>query len=300
MDIYVANDGKENQLWMNRHDGTFDNVALAAGVALPISGKPEGSMGVDAADFDDDGDEDLVMTELASEGSNLYVNDGTGLFTDMSGPSTVGPSSLAFTGFGTGWLDFDNDGRLDLLAANGTVQIIESLRQAHDPHPLHQKKLLLRNVGNGRFEDVTSRAGAAFALSDVGGGVAFGYVYNDGDVDVLVGNNNGPVRLLINQAAQGHHWLGVGVVGSRGGRLEAARDMLGARVEIVRKGKPTLWRRSRADGSYASANDPRVLVGLGESSDPVTVRVRWPDGKTETWTDQAVDRYVTLRQGEGK
>src|SRR4029079_8278511 len=111
MDIYVANDGKENQLWMNRHDGTFDNVALAAGVALPISGKPEGSMGVDAADFDDDGDEDLVMTELAAEGSNLYVNDGTGLFTDMSGPSTVGPSSLAFTRFRTGWRDFTTDSR---------------------------------------------------------------------------------------------------------------------------------------------------------------------------------------------
>jgi hypothetical protein len=300
IDIYVANDGKENQLWINRHDGTFDNAALAAGVALPISGKPEGSMGVDAGDFDDDGDEDLVMTELAAEGSNLYVNDGTGVFTDMSGPSTIGPSSLAFTGFGTGWLDFDNDGRLDLLAVNGTVQIIESLRQAHDPHPLHQKKLLLHNVGNGRFEDVTSRAGAALALSEVGRGVAFGDVDNDGDVDVLISNNNGPVRLLINQAAQGHHWLGVRVVGSRGGRVETARDMVGARVEIVRKGRPSLWRRSRADGSYASASDPRVLVGLGESSDPVTVRVRWPDGKTETWTDQAVDRYVTLRQGEGK
>ena len=293
IDIYVANDGKENQLWINRHDGTFENTALAAGVALPISGKAEGSMGVDAGDFDDDGDDDLVMTELAAEGSNLYVNDGTGVFTDMSGASTLGPASLAFTGFGTGWLDFDNDGRLDLLAVNGTVQIIESLRQAHDPFPLHQKKLLLRNAGNGRFEDVTSRAGAAFALSEVGRGAAFGDVDNDGDVDVLIGNNNGPVRLLINQAAQRHHWLGLRLVGPRG------RDMVGARVEIVRKGKPSVWRRSHADGSYASANDPRVLVGLGESTDPVTVRVRWPDGKMETWIDQAVDRYVTLRQGEG-
>jgi enediyne biosynthesis protein E4 len=307
MDIYVANDGKENQLWLNRHDGTFDNAALASGVALPISGKPEGSMGVDAGDFDDDGDEDLVMTELAAEGSNLYVNDGMGVFTDASGPSTIGPSSLAFTGFGTGWLDFDNDGRLDLLAANGTVQIIESLRQARDPHPLHQKKLLLRNVGNGRFEDVTPRAGAALGLSEVGRGVAFGDVDNDGDVDVLIGNNNGPVRLLMNQAAQQHHWLGIRVVSAEarsaregGSRTSVARDMLGARVEIVRKGKPSLWRRSRSDGSYASASDPRVLVGLGDSIDPVTVRVRWPDGKIETWVDQTVDRYVTLRQAEGK
>src|SRR5262245_26578312 len=133
IDIYVANDGKENQLWMNRRDGTFENTALLSGVALPVSGKAEGSMGVDAGDFDDDGDEDLVMTELAGEGTNLYVNDGTGVFTDMSGPSAIGPASLPLTGFGTGWIDFDNDGRLDLLAVNGTVQIIESLRQTHDP-----------------------------------------------------------------------------------------------------------------------------------------------------------------------
>jgi hypothetical protein len=308
IDIYVANDGTENQLWINRHDGTFENTALLAGVALPLTGKPEGSMGVDAGDVDDDGDEDLVMTELTAEGSNLFVNDGTGTFMDMSAPSAVGPLSVRFTGFGTGWLDFDNDGRLDLLAVNGTVQMIEALRQMHDPFPMHQKKLLLRNVGNGRFEDVSVRGGAAFALSDVGRGAAFGDVDNDGDVDVLIGNNNGPLRLLVNEAARGRHWLGlrlarqVGQAGSTGpaSASHSVRDMLGTRVEIVRKGKGSLWRRARADGSYASANDPRVVVGLGDSADPVTVRVRWPDGRTEAWDAQAVDRYVTLTQGEGK
>jgi hypothetical protein len=285
-------------------------------------------MGVDAGDFDDDGDEDLVMTELTSEGSNLYVNDGHGLFTDASAPSMLGPASLALTGFGMGWFDYDNDGRLDLLAVNGTVQIIESLRQAHDPFPMHQKKLLLHNVGGGRLEDVTARAGRAFALSEVGRGAAFGDVDNDGDVDVLIGNNNGPVRLLINEAARGRHWVGLRLVGPRNvvsgfpgppklgtraggpGRRSAAReggsrtsvalrDMLGARVEVVGQ-TGSRWRRARADGSYASANDPRVLVGLGNAAEAATVRVRWPDGRNETWAAVSIDRYTTLVQGTGR
>jgi hypothetical protein len=306
IDIYVTNDGKENQLWQNKHDGTFENTALLSGVALPVTAKAEASMGVDAGDFDDDGDEDLFMTELTGEGSNLFVNDGSGLFEDRSAPSGLGPASIPFTGFGTTWFDFDNDGRLDLMSVNGTVQIIESLRQAHDPFPLHQRKLLFHNLGGGRFEDVTSRAGAAFTLSEVGRGAAFGDIDNDGDVDVLIGNNNGPTRLLVNQATGGHHWIGLRLVGphdlsglSRTGGA-GTRDMLGARVEIVRKGTPSLWRRVRTDGSYASANDPRVIVGLGDLAAPVTVRVRWPNGRTETWTDVPVDRYTTLTEGGGK
>jgi len=287
MDIYVANDGKENQLWLNRHNGTFENAALLAGVALPSSGKAEGSMGVDAGDFDNDGDEDLVMTELTAEGSNLYVNDGTGVFTDASAPSTVGPASLPFTGFGAAWFDFDNDGLLDFVAANGTVQIVEALRQAKDPFPMHQKKLLLRNAGGGRLEDVTARAGAAFALSEAGRGVAVGDVDNDGDLDLLIGNNNGRTRLLINQVPPRKHWLGLKVA-------------VGTRVEVIREKGGSVFRRSRADGSYASANDPRVLVGLGDDAGPVSVRVRWPNGRTEMFADVMVDRYFTLSEGKGQ
>ena len=286
MDIYVANDGKENQLWLNQHNGTFENGALLAGVALPSSGKAEGSMGVDAGDFDNDGDEDLVMTELTAEGSNLYVNDGTGVFTDASATSAIGPTSLPFTGFGAVWFDFDNDALLDLVAANGTVQIVEALRQAGDPFPMHQKKLLLRNTGGGRLEDVTARAGTAFALSEVGRGVAVGDVDNDGDLDLLIGNNNGRTRLLINQVGAGKHWLGMTVA-------------VGARVEVVRQKGGSVFRRSRADGSYASANDPRVVVGLGDDAGPVSVRVRWPSGRTEMFAGLAVDRYVRLVEGEG-
>jgi hypothetical protein len=307
MDIYVTNDGKENQLWLNQRNGTFRNAALLSGVALPVDGKAEASMGVDAGDFDNDGDEDLFMTELTGEGSNLYVNDGSGSFVDRSSPSGLGPGTVTTTGFGTAWLDFDNDGWLDLLIVNGTVQIIEALRQAHDPFPLHQLKLLFHNLGNGRFEEVTSRAGAVFRLSEVSRGAAFGDIDNDGDVDVLVGNNNGPVRLLINNVGSRKHWIGLRLVGlprARGGhgssRLVEGRDMLGARVEIVRHDGSKLWRRVRTDGSYASANDPRVLAGLGDSADPPTVRVKWPSGRTDEWRNVPIDRYTTLKEGDSK
>jgi hypothetical protein len=293
MDIYVANDGAENQLWLNQHNGTFKNDALLAGVALPITGKAEGSMGVDAGDFDNDGDEDLVMTELAGEGTNLYVNNGAGTFEDRGSASGLEAITLPYTGFGTAWFDFDNDGWLDLLAVNGTVQIIEALRQAHDPFPLHQRRLLLRNLGNGRFENVTDRAGMAFRASEVGRGAAFGDIDNDGDIDVVVANNNGPTRLLVNNVGNRAHWIGLRLVG------EGGRDMLGARVEIVRNAG-SLWRRVRSDGSYASANDPRVLVGLGNSTEPVRLRVRWPDGRLEERGDLAIDRYSTVKEGSGK
>jgi hypothetical protein len=293
MDIYVANDGKENQLWINRHDGTFENRALLAGVALPLTGKAEASMGVDAGDFDGDGDDDLVVTELTGEGTNVFVNDGAGLFEDFSTRTGIGPASTGFTGFGTAWFDYDNDGHLDLLAVNGAVQVIEALRQAGDPFPVHQRKTLFHNTGTGRFDDVTARAGAVFALSEVGRGAAFGDVDNDGDIDVLVGNNNGPVRLLVNQAASGAHWIGLRLVGAGG------RDQVGARVRVTTAGT-VRSRRARADGSFASANDPRVHVGLGASPAPSDVAVDWPDGRRETFTGLPAGRYTTLTEGTGK
>jgi hypothetical protein len=295
IDIYVANDGQPNQLWINQHDGTFRNTGLLSGTALSAHGKAKAGMGVDAGDVDNDGDEDLFVTNLTGEGNDIYVNDGTGLFEERSARSGLGAASRAYTGFGAAWFDVDNDGWLDTLIVNGAVQTIEALRNVNDPLPLHQRKLLFRGLGDGRFEDVTSKAGATFELSEVGRGAAFGDIDNDGDTDVLVANNNGKPRLLINNVGNRNHWIGLRLLGK-----QTPRDMLGARIGIVRDDGSTLWRRARSDGSYASANDARVLVGLGRSTGVSRVRVVWPSGTSEDWTAVAIDKYTTLKEGDGK
>ena len=289
MDIYVANDGSENILWTNQRDGTFRNTALLAGAAVTAEGQSEASMGVDAGDFDNDGDDDLVMTELNGEGTNLYVNAGRGVFEDRGAHSGLGPLTLPFTGFGTAWIDFDNDGWLDVLSVNGRVQAAEG--DARGPFPLEQRKLLFRNLTDGRFEDVSTRAGAVFQVADVGRGAAFGDIDNDGDQDVVVANDGGPTRLLLNTLGNRNHWVGLRLKGNR-----EKRDMLGARVDVTRSDGKVLMRRARSDGSYASANDPRVLVGLGASTGAPRVRVRWPDGQVDDWADVAVDRWSTFTQ----
>src|SRR5688572_1044469 len=277
-------------------------------------------MGIDAGDFDNDGDEDIFVTNWMAQMNILYVNAGGGVFDDRKAASGLGPPSLAKTGFGTAWFDYDNDSWLDLLAVNGSVSIIEAQARAKDPFPLRMPNQLYRNLGNGRFEDVSPRAGKALELSEVSRGAGFGDLDNDGDTDVVIGNAAGPLHLLINEIGHRNHWIGLRLVGGPSGpplRSETAtadgrrggpsgppgppaRDMLGARVGIVRADGSTLWRRARSDGSYASANDPRVLVGLGNTTARPRVRVQWPDGKTEEWADVAIDAYTTLTQGTGK
>ena len=297
-DIYVANDGTENVLWLNQRDGTLKDTAVLSGAALSALGTPEASMGVAAGDFDNDGDEDLFMTHMQTEGHNLYTNNGSGLFQDRSAASELGPASLQETGWGTAWFDFDNDGWLDILAVNGRVVMNES---QDDPFPYDQANTLFRNLGNGRFEDVTDRAGAVFELSEVSRGAAFGDIDNDGDIDVLVGNNTGPVRLLLNMIGNQNHWLGLRLIGAANDAAPSAtRDMLGARVAVIRNGEPTLWRRVHTDGSYASGSDPRVVFGLSTSAAPSQVRVVWPGGRVEEWADVPVDQYVTLTEGQGQ
>ncbi len=307
-DIYVANDSKPNNLWLNRGDGTFVDEALLAGCSVNAGGKAEASMGVDAGDFDGDGDLDLFMAHLTSETNTLFLNDGQGVFDDSTIDTGLGPSSRLFTSFGTAWIDYDNDGWLDLITVSGAVKKIEALARAGDPFPVHQTNQLYRNLGAAdgtvRFEEVTDDAGRVFELSEVSRGAVAGDVDNDGDVDVLVVNNSGPVRLLINQVGDRRHWLGLRLLGSDG-----RRDMLGARVAVYRSGRPKLLRRVRTDGSYASASDPRVLFGLGDVSlaPPLgnetaidKVHVEWPDGSAEEWTDIPIDRYSTLLQGTGQ
>ncbi len=288
-DLFVANDERENQLWINNRDGTFSDKALLAGVALGANGERKANMGVDAGDFDNDGDDDLIVTELINQGSSLFVNDGSGTFEEQSARLGIRRPTLPYTGFGTAWIDFDNDGWLDVLTVNGEVN--KHMKDAGlngNPFPLGQPKQLLRNVA-GHFEDVSRRAGRVFDLIEAGRGAAFGDIDNDGDTDVVVANDAGRVRLLINNvSAPGRN----GAVG--------LRDQVGARIAVVRSNGPALWRRARRDGSYASANDPRVLVGLGQSEERPRVRVIWPDGRSEEWRDVPIDRYTTLTEGAGK
>ena len=292
IDIYVANDGDPNQLWLNNGNGTFRNEALWAGAAINSSGKAEASMGVDAGDFDEDGDDDIFMTHIMEETNTLFVNDGSGLFEDRTAAAGLSSISLGKTGFGTGWFDFDNDGWLDLLVLNGAVRSLAERVRAGDPYPLGQPNHLLRNTGKGKFELASDRAGDSFLLIEVSRGAAFGDIDNDGDTDVLVVNNNGPTRLLVNQIGNRNHWLGLRLLVG-----DPPRDALGATIEVVLSDGTSRHRRVRTDGSFCSSRDPRVLVGLGNASGVKSVQVTWPDGRKETWRKPPVDQYTTLRRG---
>jgi len=293
LDLYVANDATPNQLWINQRDGTFADEGPLSGAALSAAGTPEGSMGIASGDYDGDGDEDLFVTNIIGETFVLYTNDGRGNFEDTRVRAGLAQPTAAFTGFGTDWIDYDNDGWLDLFIANGGVNIVERLRG--QPFPFHMKNQLFRNLGNGRFQDVGAEAGPAMQFSEISRAAAFGDIDNDGDTDVVVTNNNGPVRLLLNQTNSSRHWLQVQLAQPAGNRLA-----LGARVGVERKGLPTLWRRVRTDGSYLAANDPRAHFGLGSTGSITAVIVEWPDGKRERWTDVSADRLVSLRRGTGR
>ena len=290
LDIFVANDGDPNQLWINQKDGTFKNEALLAGAAVNRDGKAEAGMGVDAGDFDGNGTDDIFITHLTEETHTLFTNLGEAVFEDRTRETGLVMPGRRFTGFGTLFFDYDNDGWLDLLVVNGAVQLLPELMRKGDPFPLGQPNQLFRNTGNGRFVEVVEQAGANFQLLEVGRGAAFGDVDNDGDTDVLVTNNNGPTRLLLNQLGNRNHWLGLRLVSKNG------RDALGAQVEVVVKKNQVLRRRVRTDGSYLSANDPRVLVGLGNVTQVEAVRIRWPDGSLTESKAPLADRYTTLTQ----
>ena len=295
LDLYVANDGMANFLWMNRGDGTFADQAQLTGSAFNMEGNAEAGMGVDVGDFDNDGDEDLFVAHLTRETSTLYKNIGGGLFRDDTVTSGLGSPTWDATGFATGWLDYDNDSWLDLVAVNGAVKSIEVLARLADPYPLHQTNQIFHGLGDGRFEEVTPLAGSSFEASEVSRGAAFGDVDNDGDMDLVVANNAGPARLLVNQIGSKSNWLGLRLVGG-----SPQRDQLGAWVEVVRPGGVSLGRRIGTGGGYASARDPRALIGLGDSDSIDHVRVIWPDGEREVFRDFTVNAYNTLIEGSGE
>ena len=300
-DLYVANDGTPNHLWLNQGPGDdgqviFREAAVLAGAAVSGQGHPEASMGLASADLDDDGDLDLFVTHLTKETNTLYLNDGQGFFSDRSDRSGLGAPSLPSTGFGTAFFDLENDGWLDVFVANGAVKIVKSQALAGDPHPLHQPNQLFRHRGESgtpRYEAV--EGGPALAHSEVSRGVAMGDVDSDGDTDLLLSNNGGPARLLLNRRGADAAWIGLRLL-ETAEDSGATHDSHGARLRVV--GSPDRWRRVDVAASYASSHDPRVLVGLGDrTAGPQTVEVHWPNGSREQWTDLSPGRYHTLVRG---
>ena len=288
IDLYVANDAGPNQLWINRRDGTFVDEGLISGSAVNASGNPEGSMGIASGDFDVDGDEDLFVTNIAGETFVLYANDGTGNFEDARVKVGLGAPTAAFTGFGTDWFDYDNDGLLDLFIANGAVNVIEA--QRGQPRPFRMTNQLFRNMGS-RFTETTAAAGPALAVLNIARGAAFGDIDNDGDIDILTTTNGGAVSLLLNEAAKGSHWIQIRTEQPGGNRFA-----FGAWIGVERAGKPTIWRRVKSDGSYLCASDARVHIGLGTSPAITAVVIQWPDGRRDRVQDVSVDRVVTLKR----
>jgi hypothetical protein len=299
IDLYVANDGEPNHYWLNQ--GTEDGLprfledAFLAGNAVNGGGSAEASMGVDAGDFDNDGAIDLFLTHLVRETNTLYRNDGSGWFTDVTSQRGLGAPSLPRTGFGAAFADLDRDGGLDLYIANGAVVLETDLAAAGDPWPYHQADQLFV-LRNGSYADFTNRAGAVFTASHTGRGAAFGDLDNDGRIDVVVGNNRGAPQLLRNVTPDEHHWIGVALAGDT-----AQGALLPARVErLDDEGAVRATLRVRSDGSYASANEPRAVAGLGDQGRAVVLRVRWPDGTRERFAALEVDRYHVLVRGEGR
>jgi|CXWL01.1.fsa_nt_gi hypothetical protein len=276
-DLYVANDQAPNQLWLQQPDGTFQDGALLAGVAVDGAGRSQASMGIDAADVDGDLDEDLFITNLFGETNTLYQNDGGGFFRDATVRFGLAAPSLPFTSFGTGYLDVEHDGRLDLVVVSGDVKRIEAQVRRNDPFPLAQTKQLFRQQATGRFVDASAEAGPAFAQAEVSRGLALGDIDLDGDTDVLVTQDAGPVRLLANRIGQDRPSIQVRV------RDRNGADALGAVVEIAPAGAhPRARRTLRTAASYASANAPEVHFGLGGAREVRELGVLWPTGRRRT------------------
>jgi hypothetical protein len=288
-DIYVANDGAANLLWINQRNGTFIENGLLAGAAYAMSGIPRAGMGATAGDFDNDGDQDILVTNLTREGFTLFRNNGRGLFDDSSDQVGLSQASFRSTGFGVSWIDYDNDGWLDLFAANGAVTMVERLKGRH--YPYHQPNQLFHNEAEGRIlREIPARDEPMLQVSEVSRGAAFGDIDNDGDVDILLSNNRGPARVLLNQAAGARHWLGVRLRSATGNR-----DGIGAVVTVRLAGARSLTRYVHTDGSYLSASDPRLCFGLGANGTAESLTVRWPDGREQVIDRPPQDRLLTIR-----
>jgi len=292
-DLLVANDSTPNYLYMNKGNGTFEDQSYESGYALNGSGREIANMGIAAGDYENNGHLSVVNTDFADDYDVLFQNDGTGFFTDVGYQAGIAESSIPFVKFGDGFLDYDNDGWKDLLIINGHVY------PEVDKHPewgtsYAERPLLYHNLKNGKFELVPAVEGTGLAVVSVGRGAAFGDIFNDGKIDVVINNMDGVPVLLRNVNPDHHHWVEMKLVGGP----KSPRDAVGATVYLNAAGM-----RQRGDvlsgGSYLSSNDLRVHFGLADATDAGTAEIHWPSGAKETVKLPAVDRIYTIVEGQG-
>jgi enediyne biosynthesis protein E4 len=296
-DIMVANDEVACDLFQNDGKGRFLNVAKEAGTAFDVDGTPQGGMGVDWADYDGDGRLDAVVTNYTKEPRSLYRNEGDGLFKNLTRQAGIAAPTMPYLAFGGKWLDYDNDGWPDLIFANGDVdnRIAILLPETSFRQPMQ----VFRNQGGkpgGRiaFEDQSRLLGDALMKPIVGRGLATGDFNNDGRVDVLVMDDDGPVRLLQNQGGTAGNWIGFSLTGTG----KSNRNAHGARVTIETADGRSQVREVQTASSYLSASDRRLLFGIGKESAVTRMTVRWPDGTVERRDHLAAGKYHTIRQGQ--
>jgi hypothetical protein len=292
MDLFVANDTVSNFLYMNR-GGTFEEVGLVADVAYSADGHARSGMGVDSADFNQDGWMDLFVANIDQEIFSLYRNNRDGTFDDLAMPLGIGMSTRWMSGWGLKFLDYDNDGNLDLILANGFPD--DLIDQTSSTVKWKEPLLLFRNDGKA-FHNVSAESGSVFARSFPSRGLAIGDFNNDGAIDVLISNNDAAPLLLRNNVGAGNHWLGVNLVGRK-----CNPDAIGARL-TYQAGDMTRSRMKVGGGSFLSSHDPRIILGLGQHGKIDWLEVKWPlpSGAVERFTNLPLDRYVTIAEGSGK
>jgi hypothetical protein len=289
-DVYVANDSNPSALYRNNHDGTFTDIGVAAGCAYSQDGKPQAGMGIAVGDYDRNGTLDLFKTNFAGDTSTLYVNTGSGLCEDRTFASGIGLNTR-WLGWGVGFIDLENDGWLDLFLVNGHVY--PEVERLKTEAGYKQRKVVYRNLRNGRFEDVTERLGTPVTTPKAGRGAAFADLDNDGDVDVVINNVHDTPDLFRLESVAANHWITLKLIGTR-----SNRSAIGARVRVRTAGGVQMD-EVRGGGSYYAQNDLRLHFGLGPAAKIERVDVRWPNGLEESWPDVAVNGIVTLKEGEG-
>ena len=289
-DIYIANDSAPATLFRNNKNSTFTDIALEAGCAYSVDGKPQAGMGISAGDYDRDGWFDLVKTNFAGDTTTLYHNIGKANFDDVTFPAGLGINTR-WLGWGVGFIDLDNDGWLDIFQVNGHVYPeVENLKTEAG---YAQRKVLYRNLRNGKFEDISVQIGGAVLENTPGRGSAYGDFDNDGDLDIVINVVNASPELIRNDSKSGNNWIKIKLIG-----VKTNREGIGARVKVITE-DGTQTEEVRGSNSYYSANDKRLNFGVGNNKKIKTIEVRWSNGKVETLKDVDVNQFITIKEGEG-